>query len=222
MVEPLSSSWILDRVDRVLGMAAMKPLPQVWIGEPEYENGELVNPTVDGLRLMQHLPGGFTGTEANEAAMAGFVDELLFCLAAKRGLVLVDRTVATDESLTPKVLADELPPEDLAFLLLKVRGNFPMFGTFNTEQDVCLRLAAEEELTPEDLVIDHWYQEEEADYGIFNFDRLVPRDELMSEQAIRLNRFIYLAENVGEERYFIEATDRVRFAVETIQAIESL
>lgn len=54
------------------------------------------------------------------------------------------------------------------------------------------------------------------------FDRLVPRDELTLEQATRLSRFMYLSENLGEERYFIKATDRVRFAVEAIQNIDVL
>lgn len=166
MDELLSGSWIMEKIDIALDTAAMEPLPQVWIGEPEYENGTLVNPTVDGLRLMQHLPRGFTGAEANDAGIVvGLLEELLFCLAARRSLVWVARAVPTDESLTPKVLADELPPEDLGFLLLTARGNFPMIRSFNSEQEVCLRLASEEELTPEELVFYSWYQEEEADYG---------------------------------------------------------
>lgn len=63
MVEPLSGSWIVDKVNSFLDTVAMEPLPHVWIGEPEYENGTLMNPAVDGLRLMQHLPRGFTGAE---------------------------------------------------------------------------------------------------------------------------------------------------------------
>jgi hypothetical protein len=171
---------------------------------------------------MQNLPDGFTRAEANEAGVAGLLDELLFCLAVRRGLVWVDSAVRTDALLTPKVLADNFSPEELAFLVLTAEGSSPITGSFNSEQEVCLRLGSEDELTPEDLVFYRWDPMDEADDGILTFNRLVSRDELTLEQATRLVYFWYMFEEHEAERYFIKATDHARFAVQAIQAIDDL
>jgi hypothetical protein len=212
----------MDKVGDVLDEVARWPLPEVFIGEPEYDqNCKLVNPAVDGLQLMQNLPNGFSRAEANEASVTGFLDELLYCLAARRGLVWVDRVVPTDE-LTPRVLADHLPPEDIAFLLLTAEDSSPFTRIYNSEQEVCLRLGSEDELTPEDLVFYRWDPGDETLDGILSFNRLVPQGELTLEQAEHLSHFMYMSEELGAERSFIKATDRVRFAVEAIQAIDGL
>jgi hypothetical protein len=179
-----------------------------------------VNRQVDGLSLIRALDS-LHSNEAIEAFQDGFLDDLMCCLAARRSLVVVTRLVRTD-ALTPEVLARELPPEDVAFMLMTTHLTGPFIGSFNSEQKVCLRLASEDELESEELVLYSWIPEEETLPGYLRFQRLVPKDELTLEQSLHIGYFMDAIPLWGSTKYFIKESDRVNLAVDLIKGMENL
>ncbi len=185
-------------------------LPEVWIGEPDYDDdGNLFGPSLEYLRLEQH---GFA--HLFEELQTDLWNESMHVLAARKGLVTVTKTLPTDGIGSEEVRMRSLV-ENLA---CRVGDGF--YHGVVGPRGASPRSEDPSEWVQEGTVVlvmfapDAWIP-----YPTWQFTRFVDRNKLTNEELPYIEDFLFRAENGPSAAYSIEATDSLKMVADLYKGL---
>ena len=192
------------RIDGAMEELARWDLPKVWVGEPEYDDGNLFGPELEYLRLEQHGLAYLL-----EDLQTDLWNESMHILAARSGLVTVTKMLPTDGIGSEEVRMRSLVKN----LACRVGDGFyhgvvgPHGASPRSEDPL--------ELVKQGTVLLIMFAPDDPiQYPTCQFTRFVTRDKLTTEDLDYIEDFLQQAECGPSCTYSIEPIDSLEMVAD--------